>query len=118
MCETEEINHNQGDYYIIESGITCYMTFFCDPFQLLILFSCEIGQRHSNAYEEVNDIIDQFGWHLFPMKIERILPIIMINTQKPSEIMCFRSIPCLRATFRSVKFCLYNPQYRTQENIK
>lgn len=68
----------------------------------MVLFSCEIGQRYSNAYEEIDNVVNQFDWYLFPLKIQRILPTIMMDTQQLYEIMCFGSTNCSRETFKRV----------------
>lgn len=69
---------------------------------VMVFFSCEIGQRFSDAYKEIDDKIDEFNWYLMLMKIQRILPIIMINTQQPIFIECFGSSTCSRETFKKV----------------
>lgn len=69
----------------------------------MVFFSCEIAERLSIAYEEINNKIDQFDWHLFPVEIQRILPIIMIQTQQSAEVLCFGSIACNRETFKKVR---------------
>lgn len=76
----------------------------------LVFFVCEILQRLSNAYEKVDDAIDRFNWYLFPQKMQRMLPIIMINTQQTFEITCFGSIACNRETFKKVSFLLKSHQ--------
>lgn len=70
----------------------------------MLFFACELGQRVTNAYEEIDDKIDHFNWNLYPMKIQRLLPILMMNTQQRMEIMCFGSRACTRETFRKVSF--------------
>lgn len=65
-------------------------------------FACEIGQRYTNAYDAVFDVINRFDWYLFPTKIHRMLPVIMIYTQRPIEILCFGSAASDRNTFKQV----------------
>lgn len=64
--------------------------------------SCDFGQRLNQAFEECGEMVDQFSWYLFPVKVQRMLPIIMIYTQKPVFIACFGSISADRETFRCV----------------
>lgn len=68
----------------------------------MVFFSCEIGQRFTNSFEDIDNKVDQFSWNLFPIKIQRMLPTLMINLQQPFEIMCFGSTACIRETFKKV----------------
>lgn len=69
---------------------------------MMVLFASEIGQRFSNTFEKIDDKINEFDWYLLPMEVQRILPIIMINTQRPTFITCFGSSTCSRDTFKKV----------------
>lgn len=71
---------------------------------VMVFFACEMGQRHSNASEQTDEILGQFDWYLFPLKIQRMLPMVMVNTQQPLEIMCFGSTACNRETFKKVSY--------------
>ena len=68
---------------------------------------CELCQQISNAFEEFNDMIGQFKWYLFPVKVQRILPTIIINAQQPVYLDCFGSIACNRDTFKRVRAELF-----------
>lgn len=68
----------------------------------MVFFSCEIGQRFSNAYEDVNDVIGCMNWNYLPLEIQRMLLIIMLDTQQPFEVNCFGSTACNRETFKKV----------------
>lgn len=73
-----------------------------DSFALLFI-SCEVGQQLSDAFEEINDIIDQYKWYLLPIKLRRTLPMIMIVSQKPVIMALFGSISCGREVFAKVR---------------
>lgn len=66
---------------------------------VLLFTSCELAGRMSNEFDDINDIVDQFDWHLFPLETQRILPIIMANAQQPFGFKCFGSYLCNRDTF-------------------
>lgn len=68
----------------------------------ITLFFCEFGERVRNEFEGLNDMIDELDWYLFPMEIQRMLPIIMIAAQKPVVIRGFGNIACVREVFRKV----------------
>lgn len=69
---------------------------------ILTYFPCELGERLSNAMEEIKDSIGQFNWYLFPIEIRKVLPTILIGVQQPVEIRFFGSISCNRESFKKV----------------
>lgn len=69
----------------------------------LMFITCEIGQEIYNAFDECGDMINQFGWYLFPKEIQRILPIIVNFAQQPIVFYCFGSTACVRQTFKYVR---------------
>lgn len=68
----------------------------------VVFIICELGQRLTDAFEEINDEIDRFEWYLFPSEIQRMLPTIMISAQQPVVLECFGSIAGSRETFKRV----------------
>lgn len=63
---------------------------------------CEGIQRFTNAFEEVNDEINQLDWYRYPLEIQQMLVPMMIYLQKPAEIAFFGSIGGNREQFRKV----------------
>lgn len=68
----------------------------------LVFVACEISQISCDALNEMDDDIGQLDWHLYSVEIQKMLPMIMENTQQPVIIKCFGSIPCSRETFKKV----------------
>ena len=68
----------------------------------VVLIICELGQRLTNAFEEICDTIENFDWYLFPLEIQQILPILLVGTQEPVVLECFGSISGTRDTFKKV----------------
>lgn len=68
----------------------------------LVFAACECVQRFTDAFGEINDVIDQLDWYLYPVEIQRLLIPIMMNAQKPVTINFFGSITCCREQFRKV----------------
>lgn len=72
---------------------------------LVIAFiPCEFGERLSTAMMEIDHFINQFEWYLFPIEIQKLLPIIIHSVQQPIEVKCFGSIALIRDTFKKVGF--------------
>ena len=69
----------------------------------VMFVACELGQRLNLAFDECNDMIDQFNWYLFPAEIQRMLPLILNFMQQPVEIKCFGSTALDRETFKYVR---------------
>lgn len=69
----------------------------------IIFIMCELSERIVNAFGQINIVIDQFDWYLFPVKIKRILPVIMINQFQPISIEYFGSFSCSREAFKKVR---------------
>ena len=68
----------------------------------ILLIACELCQQIENAFVEIDDMIGEFDWYLFPNEIQQILPIIIAAAQKPVTIECFGSISCNRDVFKKV----------------
>lgn len=68
----------------------------------------EISQRVTLTFEECNEMIGQFEWYLFPIEIQRLLPIVMQSTQQPIEVKCLGSVACNRETFKYVSISQFS----------
>ena len=61
-----------------------------------------MGGRINRAFGEIEDEMYQMDWHLFPMKLQKMVPIILINAQQPVEFMGFGNFPANRETMKRV----------------
>lgn len=68
---------------------------------------CELGQRLSDAFEEVGDEIEAFEWDLFPHEIQKLLPVMMMVGQQPVTLECFGSTSGTRETFKKVCLSIF-----------
>lgn len=68
----------------------------------VLVVCCEICQRATQSFDECSDMVAQFDWHLFPVRIQRMMPTILHFTQQPIEIVCFGSTACNREIFKYV----------------
>lgn len=90
---------------LLVSGLDADFTFTS------VLIACELGQRSSDVFIEINDLFDQFQWHRFPVKMKHILTLTMIVLQKPVSIECFGSFFCCREAFKSVCWIKFNRKF-------
>lgn len=70
-----------------------------------ILLICETGQRLSNAFEELGERIKTFDWYVFPLEIQRMLPVLLMAAHQEIVLECFGSIAGTRQTFKKVSLC-------------
>lgn len=67
-----------------------------------VFIACELCEQTSKLFIEIDDIMCQLDWYHFPYEVQKMLPTILIMTQKPFEIECFGDITCSRDTFKKV----------------
>lgn len=68
----------------------------------LVFAVCEISERYSNAFSEINDVVGQLEWYLLPIEAQRLLPLLIMYCQKPFVIKFFGNIACSREQFKKV----------------
>lgn len=68
----------------------------------MLLFFCESGEQISERFNDIYELICRMDWYTFPIEFQRIMPIILIGTQKPIELNGFGNVPCTRENFKSV----------------
>lgn len=74
----------------------------------LTFIPCELSERISIAYFEVCDAVDELDWYLFPIEMQKLVPIVMVNSQAPIALRCFGSVFCGRDVFKKVCARKYN----------
>lgn len=105
--------HKQNSFLLIQA-------IFAGANSLLVVFLvCELGQRASDSFTKISYTIDEFDWHLFPYEIQKLLPTILIVTQKLVAQECFGSILCSRNTFKKVRIFIFfiNIYFRSDQLI-
>lgn len=73
--------------------------------------ACEICQRMSLAFDECNDMVDQFEWYFLPDDIQRTLPLFIQFAQQSVDIKWFGSVASDRETFKYVSNWLHTRNY-------
>lgn len=68
-----------------------------------ILFFCEFGKMVTGNFQDLDDIIFQWDWNSFPIEVQRMLPTILISTQKPIVLCGIANIVCDRESFKKVR---------------
>lgn len=69
----------------------------------LVFVSCELGQWLTDTVDGIHATIEQFNWYLLPVRVRRMLLLIIVVVQQPVEVECFGSIKCTRDVFKSVR---------------
>lgn len=67
-----------------------------------IFIACELGERASLAFDEIDQMVGQFNLYYFPPNVMKMLPIFLAMVQKTFRIGVFGSIKCGRESFKNV----------------
>lgn len=76
-----------------------FILLFITVFQIFVF--CETSERLTIVYNKI-DFYNDWDWFVFPIKIRRILPVIILNVQMPMKFNGFGNITCSRETFNKV----------------
>lgn len=68
----------------------------------LIAAFAEFGQMLTNEFENFNNELNRSDWYQFPIEIQKMLIIILPNTQQSMTI--YGIISCTRESVKKVKF--------------
>lgn len=68
----------------------------------LIFIACELGERASLAFGEIDHMVDQFNSYYFPSDVKKMLPIFMVMVQKPFRMAVFGGTTCGRDSLKQV----------------
>ena len=72
----------------------------------LVLAACELGQRFSDTFCEIEYSIADLHWYFLPINIQRMLPTITVYAQEPFVVNFFGSVVCCRDQFKKVRLSL------------
>lgn len=66
---------------------------------------CELMEKISSEFDDINDAINQFHWYLLPLQIRKMLPIVMMSSQETVGFECFGSFNVSRELFEKLVNC-------------
>lgn len=69
----------------------------------IVYTTCEIGERLCGSFNKISVVIDRLNWYLLPIKVQKMLHVIILIVQCPVTLECFGSISCLREAFKKVR---------------
>lgn len=87
------------DLFNFSAVLKAFILIFWSFVQLFVI--CDCSERVTTRFNEI-DIYLNCNWYLFPMGVRRMLPTIMMNTQKHVGLRAFGNIPCNRNKFEKV----------------
>lgn len=70
---------------------------------------CEVGEKMSNVWVEINDEIEKINWYLLPIETQKIIVTIMSFSQRAVILDGLGSISGSREIFKEVS--LYECEY-------
>lgn len=71
---------------------------------MVIFLLCECGERVTGHYNAIDRVICECDWYSFPHDVQKMLPIVMMSTQRPVSLKGFGNIFFIRETFKMVFF--------------
>lgn len=87
--------------------IAVYIIQTCFVFGIAFVI-CEIGQRLSDLFNQIFETIDTFNWYLFPTRVQRMLPTILIIARQPVEVKVIGSTSPNRNSLKRVSSSIAN----------
>lgn len=90
-----KVGHNSGVRYVI----FLYAAYAFGT----VFINCELCQRITDSFEQINHRIKAFDWYSYPHEMQKLMPIILLGTQKRVYFKFFGDISNLRVTFRKVR---------------
>lgn len=73
----------------------------CIMLPFMFIF-CHFGENVKTAYLDLSDSIYGISWYLYPVKIQKLLPVILMSSAKPIRFESVGSLDCSYETFKSV----------------
>ncbi|XP_031636515.1 odorant receptor coreceptor-like [Contarinia nasturtii] len=67
-----------------------------------MFYICDLGENVTTYFSQIEDKIYSCDWYLFPMKIQKLLPIVLMSGEKPVIIQGFANLKCTRDAFKKV----------------
>lgn len=68
----------------------------------LVFAFCDFGDQLGCRSSEINDAICKLDWNTFPIRVQRMMPMIIHTTQNPAKIKAYLGVPCSRETYKKV----------------
>lgn len=96
-CSPFQSNHDTDTLVL-----TVLISEICFAFGLVCI-TCEIGEKLCDSFNKISVVIDQLKWYLLPIKVQQMLPTIILIVQCPVALKCFGSVSCLREAFKKVR---------------
>lgn len=63
-----------------------------------------MGQMVTSQFDAFDEELGQCNWDLFPMKLQRIHLVVMVNAQQPTTVNGFGNLICTRESMKRVIF--------------
>ena len=71
---------------------------------VMIYLYCEFGEMVTLQFNTFHELLCQCEWYRFPIDVQRMLVIFMLDTQQPASIRGYGNIECTRDAFKNVSF--------------
>ena len=69
---------------------------------VMIFFFCEFGEMLTKQFNIYDEVLCQCNWYSYPFDIQKVLLIVMVNTQQPTILRGYANMFCSRGFFKQV----------------
>lgn len=70
---------------------------------VISLLYCNLGETMTKQFDGFNNGLSCFNWYFLSVKMQKLLVIVMANTQTSIHIRGYGNIKCTREAFKKVK---------------
>lgn len=67
-----------------------------------VFLFCELGEQVAKQFKIFEDELCECNWYSFPIEMQQMFPIVIMNTQQPVNIRGYGNTLCTREAFRKV----------------
>lgn len=69
---------------------------------LIIFLVCECGQIVTIQFDIFNDLLNQCNWYYLPIELQRMLVVVLVGAQYPTQFQGYGNVECTRDSFKKV----------------
>lgn len=63
---------------------------------------CYVGEGVRTKYLQLNDAIYDVSWYLYPVKLEKLVPLMLMHAEKPAKFESVGGLDCSLETLKTV----------------
>lgn len=81
-----------------------------------LFFICEFADMVNNQFNQFNETVSYCEWYLLSIELQRLIIVLMANTQRQTTIHGYGNIVCTRVAFKKVNIDFFHCESITIES--